>query len=171
MRCVVMSAARSRLLALALLALPLASCGGDGLTEVVIVVDSDLRVPQDIDEVFIEVTSPGGELQTSSAPLGMGQPRLPRTLGMSHEGGRLGPFTVRVLGRDGGGTLVSRTARFSFEPGESLRLRVFLPASCVAVTCDMDQTCTEAGCAGIDVPELEPWTGSVAALLSGDAGI
>lgn len=160
------------LLALALAASCSASCGGDStLTEVVIVVDSDLDVPGDIDEIFIEVTSPRGELQTSSAPLGAGQPRLPRTLGMIHEGGRLGPFTVRVLARDAGGTRVSRTARFSFEQGESRRLRVFLPASCVAVTCDTDQTCSESGCAGIDVPELEPWTGSVAPLLAGDAGI
>ena len=84
----------------AFLVLALAGCGEDR-TEIFVVVDSDLSVPDEISELRIEVTTPGPrpETRSSTATLAAsGDDALPRTLGLVHEGGELGPFEIRAVG-------------------------------------------------------------------------
>ncbi|MDQ3031321.1 MAG: hypothetical protein M3Y87_02815 [Myxococcota bacterium] len=149
----------------ALVALVAAACATPR-TEVLVVTDTDLRGPGGIDTIFATVTSPTGEMQTSMATLGPGQPSLPRTLGLVWDGGRLGPYTVRLTGNAGGAMLVSRAATFSFQEQRTLVLRMDLLARCQGVTCGGEQTCGETGCRAIAVEpaELQEWTGALPAL-------
>lgn len=166
---------RSLLLpALALLfTLGFAGCGADDNypTEVVLVVDSDLEEGDEIDHlqviVYPEFDTSAANRQVANAILGDGQARLPRTLGMVHTGGRLGPYVVQVTGRLGGTTPYRRYARFTFVENESKRLRVVLYRDCAEEFCDGDFLCDAGGlCDGVyDIP-LEDWTGSTSASLS-----
>ncbi len=144
----------------------LVGCGD--ATEVLVVTDSDLTVPTQLDTLETVVMSPGGTMQRSMADLNT--QGLPRTLSLIHEGdGPLGPFDVSVSGRLGGSVVVSRQAAFTFVQGERRVLLMHLVASCRTNSCSGAQTCTENGCRSIDVPEsdLLPWTGSPPTLEGG----
>lgn len=147
---------------LAVIAAMAPGCSGSR-TEVVIVTDSDLAVPGELDEVLVTVTSPEGRTQMSRAGLGMGNAPLPRTLGLSHETGALGPFRIVATGRRGGASVVTREAEFTFQPGRSLRLDIDLLRSCTTTTCAADETCAAGGCRPIALApsELREWTGSI----------
>lgn len=154
-------------LALAILAGLAAGCSASR-TEVIIVTDSDLAVPGELDEVIVVATSPEGRTQMARAGLGMGNLPLPRTLTLAHETGALGPFRVVASGRRGGAVVVTREAEFTFQRGRSLRLDIELLAACVTTTCGADETCARGGCRDVTVTgsELLEWTGSV----NGDGG-
>ena len=91
-------------------------------TEVLVVIDTDLRGPGGIDNLYIEVTSPGGNRQMSTATLGAGEAPLPRSIGLVYDQGPLGPFEVHVIGNTGGTLRVERTARFTFVRDQTLIL-------------------------------------------------
>jgi len=149
-----------RALPLLVLSMLLAACGGR--TEVLVVTDSELAVPSELDQLHVVVTAPDGTTQESVASLGPGEPSLPRRLGLVHEGGPLGPFTVLVEGRLADAVVLSREARFEFQAGETRVLQMHLLRSCVGVTCPSGQTCGETACRTNDVGsgDLSPWTGT-----------
>jgi hypothetical protein len=155
---------RSSLLALALVVTACAS--NTPRTEVIVVVDTDLRGPSGIDSLFIEVTSPSGDRQTSMARLGDGEAPLPRSIGLLWETGPLGPFTVRVAGNSGGTERVTRTARFTFQRSQTLILPMNLLARCERTTCMSAETCGESGCRSVDIApaELLPYAGVIPGL-------
>ncbi len=148
-----------------------AGCSGSR-TEVVIVADSDLDVPGELDEVVISVASPEGTTQMARAGLGGGNPPLPRTLALLHETGPLGPFSVTATGRQSGATVVVRQAEFTFQPGRSLRLDLDLLGSCRSVSCGPGETCAAGGCRDVAIApgELRDWTGSVGGNDGADGG-
>jgi hypothetical protein len=165
---------RTNQLALALAALVapclvMAGCSQAPRTEVVLVVDTDLRGSDGVDTFLVTVTSPEGQVQLADAMIADGA--LPRTLGLVYDGGRLGPFTAVVEGRRGVTPRLERTVRFTFQEGRTLMLRVDLLAQCVGTTCPAEQTCASGGCRAIDVgpEELVEWTGTPAP-LDVDAG-
>jgi hypothetical protein len=133
-------------------------------TEVIVVVDSDIRVPDDMDEIVVEAEGPESDtfLRRAVAALGEDEPPLPRTLGLVHQGGPLGPFSVEVLGKRGGGTVVRRSAEVYFQPQRTLVLPLHLIRACQGVVCPFEETCAEDGCRpiAIDSDELEGWGGS-----------
>jgi len=144
-------------------------------TEVVVVVDTDLRTPPTALEAFrITVTAPDGTSQSSTATLGATDLPPPRTLGLVHTTGPLGPFVVRAEGLAGGTVRVARDASFSFVPGETRVLWLDLLGACISARCGDGQTCSEGACRAIEVaePELLPWTGTVSSRDAGgdDAG-
>lgn len=146
-------------------------------TEVLVVIDTDLRGPSAIDNLHVEVTSPSGIRQTSVATLGDGQPSLPRSIGLVWDAGPLGPFTVRVAGNTGGMQRVERVARFEFQRNQTVILQMHLLAACERASCGAAETCGESGCRSIDVPpaELLPYGGVLPGLdgaaPAGDGGI
>jgi hypothetical protein len=151
--------ARVRLVLLALLL----SCSENAapLTELVVVVDSDLTVPAQLDEIRVVAAGPDGDMQTASARLGQDQPPLPRNVVLRHQGGPLGPFDVRVEGRRGGGNVLTREAEVSFERDRSLVLPMHLVSVCRNTSCPDDESCTEHGCQprAVDTDQLEEWSG------------
>jgi len=146
------------------LALGAAGCSGeDPVTEIVVVVDSDLSVPSELDAVRIEVGGAGMD-RTITGPLSGpdGRP-LPRTLGLVHAGGPLGPIRVRAFGILGTTDVIDREARVSFVQDQTLMLRLNLLRDCVDLfdMCPTDRTCVGGVCESIDTPTLPPWTGVV----------
>jgi hypothetical protein len=123
-------------------------------TEVLVVVDSDLTVPTQLDELVFHVQGPSGSERVTRAPLADGAHALPRSLALVHEGGALSPLTVLVEGLQHGELVLARRATLHFLAGRTLVLPMHLVASCVGVECGAD-TCTEHGCS---TPELDPAT-------------
>jgi len=141
----------------------------DKRTEVIVVTDTNLRVPTAVDSFRLVVTDPGGGTKETLAMLGEGQPPLPRYVGLVHRNGPLGPYRVDVTARLGSTDVVGRSARFEFQKGRTLLLRLDLLSTCVGMSCGADQTCGPSGCRPVDVApaELEEWRGPPSA---GDAG-
>lgn len=131
------------------------------LTELVVVVDSDLAVPGALDEIRVRATGPDGDTQSAGASLGEGESPLPRSLVLHHEGGALGTFAVSVEGLHNGTSVLVRAAQVSFLSGKSLVLPLHLVSACVGQECAEGETCTEQGCqpVAIDAQQLSPWQG------------
>lgn len=154
--------------ALLLTSLAFLSCEPDAVarTEIMLVVDSDLTVPAELDQLVMEVEGPNGREQGMQANL-MEAP-LPRSLGLVHTTGGLSPLRIRVTGMLAGSAVLSRTASLSFVKGETLVLPLHLARSCVAVECG-EQTCTEQGCRDdqVDPRALAKWSGEEPTLTPG----
>src|SRR5688500_12422964 len=90
-------------------------------TELVVVVDSDLAVPAELDAVRVRITGPSGRAMDATQSLGgTADPPLPLTLGVTSAAGSLGPIDVDVEGLLDGAAVVERTARTSLLAGQSL---------------------------------------------------
>lgn len=147
--------------ALAGCALLAASCAGPSLTEILVVVDTDLAVPAQLARVRFLVRGPDGEERLAWADFAAGEPR-PAVLALVHRGGPLGPVAVDVRGERGAGeVIVERSAEVAFFPGEVLVLPMHLLARCTGVRCAELDTCGEAGCGprAIDPATLPRWNG------------
>ena len=142
------------------LALSLAGCASsDELTEVVVVVDSDI---QGIDSLALAADN-FDDVRVASANLGPGEELLPRSIGIVHEGGPFGPLGVTVFALDEDeNVILVRRAKVFFVPRQVRMLRLDLTADCLTLyeRCLDDQTCVEGRCT-TDEGTLEPWTGVV----------
>lgn len=156
----------------ALMLVALSACAStEPLTQLVVVVDTDLTIPEQLERVRIVVRDGQGTMREASAELASGAPR-PVTLGLVSRT-TLGPLDVEALGERMGSVVVRRRARVSFVAGRTLALRMDLLASCVAAACEDEQTCAEEGCRPIDVgpDELTAWEGPPSPIEPGvDAG-
>ncbi|WP_157069334.1 hypothetical protein [Sandaracinus amylolyticus] len=143
------------------LGLALASCAAPTpVTELMIVVDTDLRVPDELETIRIEMRDGQGAMREASADVAAGAP-LPVTLGLVSRT-TLGPIDVDVIGLRGSTEVLRRSARVVFVEDQTRALRLDLLASCRAVTCEAGETCAESGCRSIEVApgELLAWDGS-----------
>jgi len=140
----------------------LAGCQSETVarTEILLVVDSDLGVPEQLDRIEVHVQGPSGPPQDASAVLGAEGDALPRSVGLIHEGGPLGPLHATVQGMLAGQVVLTREARLTFLAGKTLVLPLHLVARCLDVVCE-EQTCGELGCTSIDVDPLSlaPYAG------------
>jgi hypothetical protein len=128
-------------------------------TQLIVVVDSDLRIPSAIDEVRLTVRDPSGQDSEQNQDLSSAAD-LPLTLSLIAEGEALGPVNVHAAGYLDGELVVERDATASLARGESRVLVLHLVASCVGVDCGSTSlTCTESGCRPRVVGELPEWTG------------
>ncbi|HEX6241716.1 MAG TPA: hypothetical protein VFZ61_12500 [Polyangiales bacterium] len=127
-----------------LLVLALWACGAETseATQLVLEVDSDLRAPGDIEQVSVRLE--GAEAQSASADLT--QRALPRSLGLVHAGGPLGPFVVHVVGTRDGAVVVEASRRVTFESGRTLHVSVFLGSACLEVACGEGDSCVQGDC-------------------------
>ncbi len=140
-----------RLVALAALALA-ASCSND-LTQLVVVVDSDLAVPGELDHVAVMVTV-GSRTQTAEGVIRSAS-ELPQIVNLVHREGPLGPVDVRATGTHLGTGVIVREARAFFVSGETRVLRIELDRACIGVTCGAGMTCAAGSCRSVDVPVSE----------------
>jgi hypothetical protein len=132
------------------------------LTQVVLVVDSDLRVPDQLSGVRVEVKLDDMSVMDHSYDL-TGDIALPYAIPVQAQTdthARI-EFDVRAIGPAPGPTLFTRTAITHFIEGKDLRLYVFLAASCVNTTCNSGDTCTPIGCGTPEIneetlPEVQP---------------
>jgi hypothetical protein len=157
-----------RALAASMSALLVVSCSGGELTEILVVVDTDIPIPAGLDAVRVEVT--GTETVTASGSLvGAGAMTLPRTVGVVRTGGSLGPIAVRVVGSVGGSDAVEARASTSFIAGRTLVLPMFLSSACRTVPCGPTETCANASCvsSAVDPATLADYSGTVGRLDAG----
>lgn len=136
-----------------------AGCEPSALTQVMVVVESDLQVPAALDRIEVEVRGPDGDVRIAQGLLD-GPTDLPSTLALVHAGGPLGDITVIARGFRAGSVVVERMAIFEFVPGEVRILRLGLERSCMDVSCaSPEQTCATGFCrdARVDASELEPY--------------
>jgi hypothetical protein len=144
-------------LALITLAVALCACT-QPLTELVVVVDSDIAVPAGIDAIAVFVEGAQGIPTPSRTSLvGDGAPRLPVTLGVRPRESGNTPVRVRAVGFLGGTTRVEAQVRTNFVEGERLLVRLTLVDRCVGVRCGVEQTCSDGRCveAYVDPATLE----------------
>jgi len=143
-----------------------AGCSGE-LTELLVVVDSDLAVPSELDAV--QVTVSGVESMSASGAITNAEP-LPRTVGVVHRGGGLGPVEVTVIGSRGGTEVIRARAVTWFVRGRTLVLPIFLSQECTGVTCPTGRTCSGGACvsASVDPATLAVWNGTVPRLDGGE---
>ena len=135
----------SRLLALATCALVLSSCES-AVTEVVLVIDSDLATPSQVDSVDITITAPDLTIQTASVSFDDTTPGFVQTLGVSQKDAlEDASYAVEVVARKSGVLVVRRRASFSFTTGKRRMLRIELLDDCRGVLCTGGNTCGNGG--------------------------
>jgi hypothetical protein len=152
-------------------------------TQIVVVVDSDMDVTDALDRVTIDVSGLKKALSPASADLS--KQDLPRSLGLVHTGGPLGPVRVRARGFLDSARVIERLAIVSFEQGKTLELRLPLSAACAEAEqdCGTDMTCDRGTCVtaeqddlplfkgtvkGFDVDDVEPPGGDAGPVDAGD---
>jgi hypothetical protein len=130
----------------------LAACGGERRdpTEVVVLITTNLGVPAQLDAIRVEATGPGGRVQTSTARLDS-DGELPVSLRLVHQTGPLTPLTVDVFAELDGADVLVRSAELAFVAGERRILALPLLAQCLDVSCGEGATCTEDGCADVQL--------------------
>jgi len=150
-----------RLLGCLALGLVLSGCSED-LTELVVVIDTDYRVPDELDALRVSVEGPSGAAQNDDVDLARdGAPTLPLSLYLEQEG-ELGPVRIDVAGTYGGSPLVERAVETRVVEGESRMVYILLERACEDVSCPGDdETCSGGDCVPVAVPaaELPPWDG------------
>ncbi len=152
-------------------ALAAAGCSVRPLTQLIVVTDTDLAVPGQIDRVRVTVVAPSGTMHDSVQMLTT-PGDLPTTLGVVHRGGPLDPIEVRVVGSHGDTEIVRRSAVTAFIEGRTLVLPIHLQASCVGVVCASAETCIAGACVSAVVPAnmLADWSGTPPRLADGGRG-
>ena len=130
-------------------------------TEIVLVIDTDLAVPIDIDHV--DILARGAQMQsTVGVDVGTaGSPSFPLTLGLTPTGSG-GPLSVTVVGSFQGRAVVQQDAATAFVNGSERMLRMLLLSSCIGTSCPTEQTCGSSGCIATSIagPALPSWSGS-----------
>ncbi len=150
--------------------LALAACA-DPLTEVVVVTDTDLLLPADIDAVRFEITGSGSAPEVREA-LNVDANAMPLQFSIVHRSGSESNISVVAFGMKDGDDVVRQATQFDFVRGERRYLQMFLSSACRGVPCDTPPaiTCVAGECvvplpfgppddaagvdAGVDAPRL-----------------
>jgi len=149
------------LLAATLLA---SACATDAvpLTELIVVIDSELAVPDEIDQVELAVTGPAGTTRTTGrVTLGAGNPSLPVTFGLSPQSDLLSPVVITVTAARIDTDVIVARVRTGFVERESKLVFILLRHQCRDHV-DPD-SCTPADCRSVEIAPtaLPPWTGTI----------
>lgn len=136
-------------------------CASD-LTEIVVVVDSDLDAPAQLDEIVVSAEGPQGVPQVARASLvGGSTTRFPVTVGLRPSSDPNAAVAIRATGRHDGVDRVAAQVLTHFIEGRRLLVYIELGASCVDVSCGETETCRAGACidATVDANALPPFTG------------
>ena len=133
------------------------------LTQVIVIIDSDLNVPIEMNGLRIFARSPlEGEFRLINGRLmATGPESLPRSVAFTHRGGPLGLIELRVEGQLDGAIVIAQGAEFSFRPEQTLALHIELRRSCLGVVCASGETCRDGSCDSviIGIEDLTPYDG------------
>jgi hypothetical protein len=174
-----MKRARSILVAAGLTATALAAastggCSAKKNTEIMVGVQTDVRIPKDIDEVEVRVFVDGVVVFNPRAPVGNGQVSLPGSFGIVAGSDASKQIVVEVVGYVSTQQRVLRRARMTFVQGRTVFLRMPLKFACYGQgDCpDQNDTCIAGECksALIDATRLPDYVSSTQALGNGPGG-
>lgn len=136
------------------------NCGGETtLTELVVVVDTDLDFASEVDRVTITADDGDGHVFEKSVAVDGTTPK-PLTLGATAKTS-LRPITFSARAILGGETVVERRIVAPFVRDERRAVLLTLCKRCRALAprCSPAETCGERGCQSPDDVSLLPWTG------------
>ena len=142
-----------------------------GLTEIIVIDDSTLDVPAELDEIVVTTQGTSGQPQGASARLATSS-TLPVTVGLRPGVDQDGPFAIHIRGRRAGVERVSAHITTRFITGARLVLRVQLTDDCVGILCDDGETCRRGLCASdfVDPATLASFAGTLPGRVD-DAGV
>lgn len=132
--------------------------GCDSLTQLVVVSDTDLRVPDEIDRIVLEIDREAGGIpigMATRASIDLTSNTRPGTIALVHEGGPRNAL-IRAEGMRGTTVVVRRVVRTSWIDGQSRVVRVDLLRRCIN-----DPACSEP-----ELVEPMPWNGTIPAPLT-----
>ncbi|MDO9016935.1 MAG: hypothetical protein Q8S73_20280 [Deltaproteobacteria bacterium] len=150
------------------LALALVACT-PSTTELVVVVDTDLEVPAEVDRIEVTIAGPSGRSTVSASDLGPGA-SLPSSVGLVPErGAALSPVVITVVALHQGRTRVSRVVETGFVAGARRLVPLFLQRACEGHPCPTGETCIAGVCATrlVRPEELPAFDGLVTRLDGG----
>jgi len=141
-----------------LLLLGLIGCKSDA-TQVLVVVETDLLVPTEMDKVHARILdqkgqgiAPKSEADFSVASAGA----IPFSFGVAPEGDPGGVLVVSLDAiRPGGGKIFEVRAVTEFQEGKTLLLPMFLLRTCAGITCQAGETCRNGSCGSDDYGVLD----------------
>jgi hypothetical protein len=129
-------------------------CNVRPLTQLVVVTETSLRVPSELDQIEIDITSPSGSMGHRMAAISSST-NLPATLGVVHRSGPLGPIHIRVRARLRDSVIVTRDAEVTLQEGRTLRVDLSLDARCRSVSCSDNQSCAGGACRSVSIAPSE----------------
>jgi len=147
-------------------------------TQLVVVVQTDMIVPAELDGFVVRVRDGRGRLVEPERTFdleGEGRVTLPATFGVApRDRDPERRVTVEVDAMLDGARRFDTRARTGFVENEVLRLDLWLAGRCVVEggTCSDEETCSLDGCVDLDVPpsDLHPWGGLDAGPPETDGG-
>ena len=140
-------------------ALSLAGCAAKDPTQIVLVIDSDISIPGELDRFTIKIERNGVVrtfLEYDLDPSHTASVKLPATLSLVADKDLAQQVTITVTGLYKTRELLVRQARLPFADNRVLMLRLDLLRKCAyrAKPCPPGTTCTKDGCKAIDVDPL-----------------
>lgn len=142
-------------------------------SQLVVVVDTDMAIPAEMDEVRLDVARPDGTTATLIEEVS-GRMVLPLSAAVIADGDQLGPIDVTASAYLDGDLVLARGATVTLVRHETRVLSLFLLSNCRGVTCAPGTTCGEGGtCRDVEIEELPPYTGTLPSLDTGvpDGGL
>lgn len=109
------------------------ACSTTTPTEIVVLIDTNLAVPTELDTIQLAVTSPAGAREVAEADLA--RVTFPVSQSHVHGGGEPGPFRFEAYGYRSGTEVVAVASEATFVIGERRTLRLNLDRMCLGVTC------------------------------------
>lgn len=157
------------------------------VTEIAVAVDTDLSIPDEVEELTLRVDGADGLNATSRVTLDPASPQLPVHIRVAtSESNRnasvvLTATALRHVTEDLDDIQVTATVHTHFVEGKAVLLRVLLTRTCLDTVCDPGQTCSDGACVDATVnPDTLPlFTGTLppplvdrtdAGVDAGDAG-
>lgn len=155
-------------LSLFVLATALAGCS-PAVTEIAVVVDTDLAIPDEVQEITLRVDSVDGLNATARATLDPENPELPIHIRVTtSDNDRNAPIVLtatalRHVTEDLDDIQVTASIHTHFVDGKALLLRVLLTRACLDTVCDAGETCEEGVCVNgtVDPEGLPLFTGTL----------
>jgi alpha-tubulin suppressor-like RCC1 family protein len=124
-------------------------------TEILLIVDTELRIPDELDQITIQIhTREMRDRFKQDYFLGPGKTEIPMSLGLVPDNDPRIGFQVEVTGYRHNVFVIERSASTTLVPEQTLVLRIDLVRVCKEVVCDvMNTTCHDDGkCRPDDVP-------------------
>jgi hypothetical protein len=133
----------------------LAACAPRPRTELLVVVDSDLEVPDPLSRLTLSVRFGARELGPFTEvvdPSRREARALPISLAITDRTVGAGTLAITATASNRDGDVVAQTAEVAFVPGEGRALCLRLDLDCVGIVCPDAETCARGEC----VPEAVP---------------
>lgn len=147
----------------------LSGCGKSSATAIVVIVDTDMSIPSQLDGLTIVASGPSGMMANLAQPLTADSPAAPYVFTLAPVNNDASAVNLTVTGTLAGGAVVTREVRTTFIKGKTLQLFIFLRALCGSRDCGEETCGNEGDCTSpaVDATTLPEFSGTVPSLDAG----